>query len=281
VMKKLTGILLLLLLIIALSGCQASRSNPNPPAFQVTYVDVGQGDSIIIQTAGNNMLIDAGTNVSTNALLNTVKGLGINNFDVVVGTHPHEDHIGGMDAVINQFHIGTIYMPEVSTTTKTFEDVLQSIQRKGLTVATPVPESSFNLGTAVCTILAPDSQSYLDLNNYSIAIRLVYDNVSFLFAGDAQVESEKEMLAKGYVLKSDVLKVGHHGSNSSTAPEFLKAVSPQYGVISVGLGNDYGHPHKVTLDKLKAVGVKVYRTDLNGNITFTSDDSNLTVRTGK
>ena len=260
---------------------QPSQNPAAPPAFQVSFVDVGQGDATIIQAGSHSMLIDAGTNASTNALINTIKSDGINNFDVVVGTHPHEDHIGGMDAVINRFGVAAIYMPAVSSGTKTFDDVLQAVRKKGLTVSSPVPGSRFNLGTATCTILAPNGRSYDDLNSYSIIMRISYGTTDFLFTGDAQTDSEKEMLAKGYNLKADVLKVGHHGSSSSTSPEFLKAVSPQYGVIMVGLGNDYGHPHQVTLDKLKGAAVKVYRTDLNGGITFTSDGQKLSVKTIK
>ncbi len=227
------------------------------------------------------MIIDAGTNASTSSLTNTIKAMGITRFDIIVATHPHEDHIGGMDAVISQFDIGKIYMPNATTTTKTFNDVLTAIKNKGLTITAPTSGAVFYLGQAQCTILAPNSQSYKDLNNYSIVIRLVYGNTSFLFTGDAQSESEKEMLLKGYNLKSDVLKVGHHGSNTATSPEFLKAVSPKYAVISVGKDNDYGHPHQVTLDKLAAAAVRVYRTDLNGTITIVSDGANLSTSSAR
>jgi competence protein ComEC len=225
------------------------------------------------------MLIDAGTNASTTTLLNDIRSLGITRFDVVIATHPHEDHVGGLDAVINQFDVGTIYMPKVAATTKTFTDVLTVIKNKGLTVTTPISGTTFSFGPAQCTILAPNGQSHTETNDYSIVVKLAYGTTSFLFTGDAQVESEKEMLAKGYDLKSDVLKVGHHGSTSSTSAEFLKAVAPWWAVISVGTGNDYGHPHKVTLDKLAGVGVKVYRTDLNGTVTIVSDGSSLLAST--
>jgi len=276
----------LIVFLVAISltvACQSqpTQNNAAPPAFQVSFVDVGQGDATIIQAGTHSMLIDAGTNASTITLVNNIKADGINNFDVVVGTHPHEDHLGGMDAVLNQFGTGTFYMPAVSSDTKTFEDVLQAAHRKGLAVSTPVPGSSFTLGTATCTILAPNSQSYSDVNSYSIVLRVAYGQSTFLFTGDAQTDSEKEMLAKGYNLKADVLKVGHHGSGTSTSPEFLKAVSPAYAVIMVGAGNDYGHPHQVTLNKLNSAGVKVYRTDLNGNITFNSDGQKLSVKTAK
>jgi len=245
--------------------------------LEVYFLDVGQGDSEILRYGNKTMLIDAGTNASTSTLLNDIKDLGITQFDFVVATHPHEDHIGGLDAVINNFSIGKLYMPNVTTTTKTYMDVLTAIKNKGYTITTPVPGSTFNLGDVQCTILAPNSQKYDDMNNYSIVIRVTYGTTSFLFTGDAQALSEQEMLSKGYNLKADVLKVGHHGSNSSTTQQFLNAVSPKYGVIEVGAGNDYGHPHQVTLDKLVSANVTVYRTDLNGTIIFKSDGSGITV----
>ena len=143
-----------------------------------------------------------------------------------------------------------IYEEDIEVNRRIGENVLTAIKNKGLAITTPMPGTVFYLGQAQCTILAPNSPTYKDMNNYSIVIRLVYGTTSFLFTGDAEAESEKEMLSKGYNIKSDVLKVGHHGSNTATSPEFLKAVSPKYAVISVGKGNDYGHPHQVTLDKL-------------------------------
>jgi len=281
--NKLILFLIFLLMAVSLANCRAqpAASPPAPPAFQVTYADVGQGDAIIVQAGIHNMLIDAGTNASTGTLLKDIKNLGINNFDVIVGTHPHEDHIGGMDAVISQFSVGTVYMPQVTSNTKTYEDVVQAIRQKGLSITALQPGTNFSLGSASCTVLAPNSSNYSDINNYSIVLRAVFGGTSFLFTGDAQVDSEKEMLARGYSLKSDVLKVGHHDSNTSTSPEFLRAVSPEYAVISVGKDNDYGHPHQVTLDKLNAARVKCSRTDLKGSITFTSDGANIKAMTEK
>ena len=276
-MKKVFYLLAAVALIAALTGCSVTIKpvTINPDNLVVHYLDVGQGDSEILQCGGQTMLIDAGTNDSTNVLIQDIKELGITRFDIIVATHPHEDHIGGMDAIIKQFDIGTVYMPDVTTNTATFTAMLKEIKNKNLTPVHPTAGMVFNLGNAQCTVLAPNSSKYPDTNNYSIVIRVVFGSNSFLFTGDAEKLSEDEMLAHGYNLQADVLKVGHHGSDTATSSAFLSAVNPRWAVIEVGAGNDYGHPHAVTLQKLTAAGVTIYRTDLNGTVTVTSNGSNL------
>ena len=243
--------------------------------LKVHYIDVGQADSILIQQGSSSMLIDAGNNPDGELVEKYITDQGITKLDFLVGTHQHEDHIGGLDYVINSFKIGKIYMPKATSTTKTFKEVVNAIKAKGLKASAPTPGESFKLGEATCTILAPNGSGYEDPNNESIVIKVKFGGNSFLFTGDAEDVSEKEMLAKGFDLKSDVLKVGHHGSNSSTTQGFLDKVSPKYAVISVGKGNDYGHPVQSTMDKFKNKNIAVYRTDENGTIIATSNGKDV------
>ncbi|MEQ8235176.1 MAG: MBL fold metallo-hydrolase [Syntrophomonadaceae bacterium] len=243
--------------------------------LKVHYLDVGQADSIIIQNGTHAMLIDAGNNDDASFVTGYIEQQGIKELEYVVGTHPHEDHIGGLDTVINSFPIGKIYIPKATNTTVTFQDVVVAIQNKGMKATSPVPGDSFTLGDANCTILAPNSSSYQDLNNYSIVIKLSFGNTSFLFNGDAEDIPEREIIAKGFDVSANVLKIGHHGSNSATSTTFLSKVNPQYAVISVGAGNSYGHPTQETLLKLQNSGIKVFRTDVNGTIIATSDGKTI------
>lgn len=258
---------------------ETEKTNTAVGQLKVHFIDVGQADSILIQNGDKSMLIDAGNNPDGDDVVNYIKGLGIKKLDVVVGTHAHEDHIGGMDTVIKSFDIGQIIMPKAGNTTKTFEDVLTAIANKGLKITSPVPGTEIKLNSATVKIVAPNGSDYKDLNDSSVAIKLTFGENSFMFMGDAEAVSEKQILGKGFDIKADLLKVGHHGSSSSTTQEFLNAVNPKYAVISVAKGNDYEHPHKPTMDKLKAKGIKVYRTDELGTIVATSDGKNITFNT--
>jgi len=247
----------------------------------VHFIDVGQADSILVITPGNRvMLVDAGNNSDGELVTEYLANQGINRIDVVVGTHPHEDHIGGLDTVIENFDIGKIYMPKAVTATKTFEDVLKSVKNKGLKVNTAEAGVDIGLDPQLTSVfLAPNSGGYEDLNNYSAVIKLTYGSTSFLLSGDAEDLSEEEMLQKGYDLKADVLKVGHHGSSSSTTEEFLSEVDPEFAVIMAGKGNEYGHPHKEVMERLEKRGIKVFRTDQNGTIIAKSDGNKIEFNT--
>ena len=270
---------LFILLFISLYQPSIICFGSNSTTLAVHFLDVGQADCILVQTpAGYNMLIDAGNNADAEFITSYLDSLNIKRLDIVIGTHPHEDHIGSLDTVIRRYHIGQVYMPKVTTTTKTFEDVLLAIQEKALRISTAKAGVSITLDPTVkMEFLAPNNNRYDDLNDYSAVLKLTYGNTSFLFTGDAEAISESEMLANGFSLSSDVLKVGHHGSDSSTTEAFLKKVSPKYAVISVGAGNSYGHPSPIILNRLKNYGVEILRTDLDGSIVITSDGKTIKV----
>ena len=261
---------------------EAPYTIKNEPEFiaeddlKVYFLDVGQADSILVVNKDETMLIDAGNNGDGKDVVNFIKDKGIKKINYVIGTHPHEDHIGGLDDVINSFEIGKVYMPNVQTTTKTFTDVLTAIQKKGLKIRSPEVGFKFKVGEAECEIMSVGTDTE-NLNSTSIIIRLLFGNKSFLFTGDAEISNEK---ARQWP-QTTVLKVGHHGSSSSSSQKFLNQVKPEIAVITCEKGNDYGHPHKITLDKLKKVGATIYRTDLNGTITITTDGNKLEVITEK
>lgn len=264
------------LVTVTQSGITATTPIAPADKLEVNFIDVGQGDSELIRTPDNKtMLIDAGTNASTNSLISYLKSQKVKTINYLILSHPHEDHIGGADAVIKDFNVITVYMPKVTTTTKTFEDVLLAMKSKGVKASQPAQGTSFNLGEANCTVLGPINADQDDLNTYSIVIKLTYGKTSFLFTGDAQVSNEEDMISEGFDLTATVLKVGHHGSNTSTSQQFLDATNPKYAVISCGVGNDYGHPHQETIEKLQDAKISVYRTDESGTIVATSDGNNV------
>lgn len=244
--------------------------------LEVYFLDVGQADSILIKLEDEYMLIDAGNNEDGVKLVNYFNELGIKEFKYVFGTHPHEDHIGGMDDIINNFKIDNYYMPDKITTTKTFEDVLDALINNNLQYTILEKGDEFNLSSANFKVIYAGDETN-DINDSSIVLKLTYGNNSFLLTGDATSNVEKTLLNDN--IKSDVLKVAHHGSNYSSTEEFLDVVSPKYAVISVGKNNSYNHPSNSTLKKLNDRNIKLYRTDLDGTIKFTSDGENITITT--
>jgi|GEM_PF-221140 len=259
------------------SGKTGSNGGTKPvlSELRVHFIDVGQADSILIEDGSHAMLIDAGNNADSELVVEYIRKQGIEKLSYVIGTHPHEDHIGGLDAVIRNFHIEKVMMPNAEHTSKTYEDVLLAIQEKGLKISLPVPGSEFKLGDGTVKVLAPNGEDNRNLNNASIVLKLQYGDSSFLFTGDAEKESEEEMIAKGFDLKADVLKIGHHGSSTSTSTEFLDKVKPSYAVIMVGKGNDYNHPHKETMELLKERKIPVFRTDECGTIVAKSNGKTI------
>ncbi len=248
--------------------------------LKVHYIDVGQGDSIFIELPdGKNALIDGGPTYAANKVITYIKQTRNNKIDYLFATHPHEDHIGGLPTVINTFEVDKIYMPDKAHTTKTFEYLLTTIQSKGKTII-PTNHNTvvFDMpGLALKAFGPVDAQKASNLNNSSIVLKLHHKKHNFLFTGDIEAEAERQLINSGKNLNVNVLKVAHHGSNTSTTQAFLDNVKPSYGVISLGANNQYNHPHNDIVNRLKSNNVQILRTDQDGDITFTSDGNNLTV----
>ena len=241
----------------------------------IDFIDVGQADSVLIRNQDTVMLIDAGTNEAGKTVVNYLENLGITKIDYLIGTHPHEDHIGGLDDVINNFDIGQIYMPKIETTTKTFEDVLDAIENKNLTITASNKGDKIELGQAVGEFMTEPILDKDNLNVSSLVLRLEFGNTSYLFMGDAEEENEETIRWP----KTDVLKVGHHGSSTSSSESFLEQVEPQYAIIMAGKDNSYGLPTQETIDKLNNRGSEIYRTDEDGTIQMTSDGNTIEIKT--
>lgn len=246
--------------------------------LQVHFIDVGQGSSqLLIGPTGKTMLIDAGDNSMESTVVGYLQQAGVKKIDILIGTHPDADHVGGLDKVIDHFDIGKIYMPKIQANTKTYESVLQSIKAKGLKVSTAKAGITLDWEPDIDAKMIAPVNTYEDSNEMSAVLHLTYGKTSFLLTGDAEAESEADMLRSGADLQADVLLVGHHGSKTSTSQAFLNQVKPSYAVIQVGKDNKYGHPAEETLKRLSEKGIKIYRNDEQGNIIVTSDGSKIAV----
>ena len=249
------------------------------------YIDVGQGDSEFIELPdGKTLLIDAGERTSSETVISYIKSLGYTKIDFVVGTHPHSDHIGGLADVIKTFDIGQIYMPNATSTSKTYEYLLNTISNKKKKIKTAKAGVKITSSTEPAysvDILAPVNKDYDDLNNYSAVVRIKYKNRSFLYMGDAETLSEKEMMNKNTDLTADVVKVGHHGSYSSSSDKFVKSTGAKYAIFSLGKDNDYGHPHDQVVKRWQKYNAEMFRTDECGTITIYSDGDSLNVHLEK
>jgi competence protein ComEC len=288
-MKKINNIKFILIVAILaaliLSACQYDLEDAINDNFKqkgdliVHFIDVGQGDSIFIQLPnGETSLIDGGTRASGENVVKYLKEQNVEKIDYLIATHPHEDHIGGLPKVVKNFEIGKIYMPDATANTNIFQELLKEIKskEKKITIAKG-GDIILNDSGIKYEILAPNGEKYGETNDYSIVAKLTYKDNSFLFTGDAEKISENEIIEKGYNLKSDVLKIGHHGGSTSTSDEFLLKVSPKYGVISLGKDNTYGHPHKETIQRLNEQNVTILRTDELGTIVMISDGKNIAI----
>ena len=237
------------------------------------------GDSILFIQGNKVMLIDCGTKSKGSTVVDYLKGLGIEKIDILIGTHPHDDHMGGMAQVINNFEIGTLYAPDTSSnniTTSWYLEFLDAVDERDVNWMYPKVGDSFDLGEATVQILAPNYNKYEDLNNYSIVTRITYGAVNILSMGDAEKLSEDEILKNGLSVQAQIIKVGHHGSNTSSSENFINTVNPQYALISAKRGNTYNHPIKSVMELFERKNINVYRTDESGTIIMTTNGTNIT-----
>lgn len=243
--------------IVVGSGDIESEDN-----LRVFYIDVGQADSILIENKGETILIDAGNNEDGKNVVEFIKSKGVTELNYVIGTHPHEDHIGGLDDVINNIEIDNIFLPQIQTTTKTYQDVLEAIKNKDKKINSLKKGDKFKIGDAEFEVMTESILNKSNLNLSSNIIRMEFEGISFLFTGDAETENERTIKW----IQTDILKVGHHGSTTSTSQKFLNQIKPQYAIISVGENNDYNHPNKKIMQRLENIGAEIFRTDESGTI---------------
>ncbi len=249
----------------------------------VHYIDVGQGDCTLITAGREAMLIDSGEYTEVGSVENYLEKYGISCLDVIVCTHPHSDHMGGMADIIERFDVGEIYIPHVKRekipTAVYYDKFLDAVNRKRVKLSEVSAGESFTVGDGHCTVVAPCSDDYEGLNDYSIGILMRHGKKSFLFTGDAEEASETEMILSGRLSSVDVYKAGHHGSSSSSTEGFLAVIRPEYAVISCGRDNPYGHPSDQVIKRLQRYTKNIFRTDLCGDIIICSDGEEISVRT--
>lgn len=243
---------------------------PEGSTFSVHFIDVGQADAALVLCDGHAMLIDGGNSEDSNLIYSYLKKLSLTHLDYIVCTHAHEDHVGGLSGALNYATVGTAFAPVTSYDSKAFGNFVSYLAKQNVSITVPSAGDSFTLGCASVKILGPVKSSD-ETNNTSIVLRIVYGDTSFLFTGDAEREEEQDILSTGYDMDSTVLKVGHHGSETSTSYVWLREIMPEYAVISVGKGNSYGHPTDAILSRLRDADVKTYRTDMQGDVICASD----------
>lgn len=250
------------------------------PALFVSYLNVGQGDATVIQCGGQTLMIDGGTAQQSSYIYSWLKANGITHIDYMIGTHSDADHVGGLSGALHAATVGTAFCSQTTGESDAFNDWVRYLAAQGKTITVPAAGTTFALGAATVQILGPLTFHEGD-NDNSIVTKVTYGATSFLFAGDAEALEETELVNAGVDLQSTVLKVGHHGSDSSTSTAFLNKVHPQYAVISVGAGNSYGHPTANVLNRLAMSGAAIYRTDLQGTVTAISNGAAVAFVTEK
>ena len=278
--KRFLALLLLLALLLGACGeaSDAPRASGGADSLLVHFIDVGQADCTLIECGGQYMLIDGGNKADGQLVVSYLEQQGVEELEAVVCTHAHEDHVGGLPSVLAVYPVKAVYAPTRTYASNIFDDFVYYTDQQGLEITLPVLGDTISLGGATATVLGP-VKSYAETNDTSIVLRLDFGETSFLFTGDMEVAAENDMLdyweGRPGLFDVDVLKVGHHGSDTSTGYRFLYEASPDYGVICVGAGNSYGHPHEEPLSRLKQAGVTLLRTDELGTILACSDGNQI------
>ena len=297
-MKKNVIVSLLLGFICTLTGCMTKTARQQSPPvpiptisvqpteqhtseLTVHYIDVGQADASLVLCDGHSLLIDGGNAADSDLIAAYLKKKNISTLDYVVCTHAHEDHVGGLSGALSVMNVNNVIAPKTEADTKAYQNFKRKASEQGLTIQHPTAGNSFSLGSSNVQIIGPITEPADDLNNTSIVMKLTYGNTSFLFTGDAERQEERAIIDAGYDLSADVLKVGHHGSDTSTSYVWLREIMPEYAIISVGKGNRYGHPAETVLSRLRDADVKLYRTDLQGDIIAASNGETVTVTAEK
>ncbi|WP_142827450.1 MBL fold metallo-hydrolase [Planococcus soli] len=302
-MKKIIWTILAVLVFVLLAACtqiavqpEEERNNEKtdqkndqsqaeePAAEEVSqdgltvhYIDVGQGDSTLLEFEGFTMLIDTG-NWNSSEAVDYLKQQGIQDIDIVVGTHPDADHIGQLAQVVGEFEVAEVWMSGNTSSSNTFLNALQAIEASGTDYVEPRSGDHFDVGSMQIEVLYPDEITGA-ANEESVSLRMTYGDVRFVFTGDAGVKEEQEMIDSGMELEAEILHLGHHGSNTSTSPAFLKAVAPEVAIYSAGADNSYGHPHAEVIAAAENAGAEVFGTDVNGTILVETDGQSYSVET--
>ena len=279
-MKRILSLILALSLI--LGACSyAPEQTDGSEALEVHFIDVGQADAALLLCGDEAMLIDGGNADDSSLIYSYLKNNGIDYLDYVIATHPHEDHIGGLSGALSYADVGKVLSPVADSDNSHFEKLMKKARECGAEIEVPQIGECFALGDAEVEIIGPVRTDYEDINNVSLVLRVVYGETAFLFTGDAERESEQDILALGREVSADVLKVGHHGSRDSSTYPFLNAVMPKYAVISVGKDNSYGHPTEEALSRLSDAGAEILRTDEKGDIICISDGETVEMLEGR